>query len=276
MLFAAALSFHEVEAQERIPEYNPNSVFPIAESEIMYKRRIWRRMDLNEKMNEPFFAFGNEITKIIIDAVNDGRLFPYTNDSLMRRMPKEEFLENLKVPQFGAPALTDEERAMGFTDDDGWGWGDDNGGDKPSTSRDFYFYPRQVSVLEIMEDFIFDKRRSRAYWDIQTVKLIIPAKEFPETGFQREVATFRYKDLYELFKSMPQEALWFNYRNQRENRNLADAFTMRLFSANIIKYWDPQNRYLVDIFNKHPREALLAAKWIEQELMEFEHNLWSY
>ena len=277
MLFAAAFQSEELMAQERIPEYNPNSVYAIPESEIMYRRRLWRRMDLNEKMNEPFFAFGNEITKVIIDAVNDGRLFPYQNDSLKTRMTKEEFLENLKLPQYGVTELTDEERAMGFTDDDGWGdWGDDAGDAAADDSRDFYFFPRQISVLEVMEDFIFDKRRSRAYWDIQAINLIIPAKEFPETGLQRRVASFRYKDLEQLFRSMPQEAIWFNYQNQKANLNLADAFLLRLFSANIVKYWNPQNQDLVDIYKKHPREALLAAKWVENELLEFEHNLWSY
>jgi gliding motility associated protien GldN len=278
MLFATAFQSEELVAQERIPEYNPNSVYAIPESEIMYRRRLWRRMDLNEKMNEPFFAFGNEITKVIIDAVNDGRLFPYENDSLKTRMTKEEFLENLKLPQYGVTELTDEERAMGFTDDnDGWGdWGDDTADAGADDSRDFYFFPRQVSVLEVMEDFIFDKRRSRAYWDIQAINLIIPAKEFPETGLQRRVASFRYKDLEQLFRSMPQEAVWFNYQNQKANLNLADAFLLRLFSANIVKYWNPQNQDLVDIYKKHPREALLAAKWVENELLEFEHNLWSY
>ena len=277
MLFATAFQSEVLMAQERIPEYNPNSVYAIPESEIMYRRRLWRRMDLNEKMNEPFFAFGNEITKVIIDAVNDGRLFPYQNDSLKNRMTKEEFLENLKLPQYGVTELTDEERAMGFTDDDGWGgWDDDAGDAAADDSRDFYFFPRQVSVLEVMEDFIFDKRRSRAYWDIQAINLIIPAKEFPETGLQRRVASFRYKDLEQLFRSMPQEAIWFNYQNQKANLNLADAFLLRLFSANIVKYWNPQNRDLVDIYKKHPREALLAAKWVENELLEFEHNLWSY
>jgi hypothetical protein len=198
-----------VHAQERVASYNENSVRPIQESEIMYRRRVWRRMDLREKMNQPFFAFNSEITKIIIDAVKDGRLFPYKSDSLNRRMTKEEFLDNLRIPAYGAPTLTEEERAMGFTEESNNNWGGGGWGDEDEkagdSSRDFFFLPRQVTILEIMEDFIFDKRRSRAYWDILAVKMIIPAKEF-ETGFQREVATFRYKDLDDLFRSMPEEA----------------------------------------------------------------------
>ena len=36
--------------------YNPNSVRPIHESDQLYKTRVWRRMDLREKQNKPFFS----------------------------------------------------------------------------------------------------------------------------------------------------------------------------------------------------------------------------
>ncbi len=36
--------------------YNYNSVRPIRRADIMYLKTLWRRMDLREKQNEPFFA----------------------------------------------------------------------------------------------------------------------------------------------------------------------------------------------------------------------------
>ena len=45
-----------VKAQESSNDgYNPNSVYPIHEDNIMFKKRVWRRMDLREKQNIPFF-----------------------------------------------------------------------------------------------------------------------------------------------------------------------------------------------------------------------------
>ncbi len=82
-------------SQEVASGYNPNSVRPIHDSDILYKKRVWRRMDLKEKQNRPFFAYNNEISKIIIEAVKQGVLHPYVNDSLKTRMSKEQFLENL-------------------------------------------------------------------------------------------------------------------------------------------------------------------------------------
>ncbi len=293
LVFLAAVGVSDPAVAQETPNYvNHNSTSGIPDYDIMYKKRLWRRMDLKEKQNRSFFAFNNEITKIIIEAVNAGVLFPYKNDSLLTRMSKEEFLENLKMPAYGGDQLTDEEKAMGFTEDDAWGaddgWGDDSGwGDEPAdqtadasatpaAAGADYFFPSDVEVLEIMEDWVFDKRRSRLFYDIQSITLILPAAKFPETGLQRQVATFKYKDLEELFRSMPEEAIWFNPQNSAEHKNLADAFLLRLFSARLIKVANPEDSYIADIYNTSPKEGLIASQRIEQELLELEHELWEY
>jgi gliding motility associated protien GldN len=293
LVFLATVGATSQATAQETPNYvNHNSTAGIPEYDVMYKKRLWRRMDLKEKQNRSFFAFNNEITKIIIEAVHAGVLFPYKNDSLLTRMSKEEFLENMKMPSYGGDQLTEEEKAMGFTADDDWGsddgwgddagWGDDEsttGGDESSSAAAAtadYFFPADVSVLQIMEDWVFDKRRSRLFYDIQSITLILPADKFPETGLRREVATFRYKDLEELFRSMPEEALWFNPQNSAEHKNLADAFMLRLFSARLIKVANPEDSYIADIYNTSPKEGLIASQRIEEELLQLEHELWEY
>lgn len=290
--FLSLAGINTVQAQEVSNlEYNQNSVHPIRESDIHIKKRVWRRIDLNEKQNKPFFAFNSEITKILIEAVKAGVLTPYANDSLKTRMSREDFIEKLKMPDAGG-GITEEEKAMGFGQetqaadawDTGGGWGDEPAanndtaasasGSAPAAGID-EFLPREINVLEMMEDMIFDKKRSRLYWDIQSVTMIIPASKF-ETGLQRPVASFRYKDLVELFKSMPGEAIWFNPQNSAAHLNLADAFALRLFNGRIIKVGNPDDAMLVDIYNKSPKEGLMASQWIEMELLELEHELWEF
>lgn len=288
MLLAGA---SPVIAQERASEYNENSVRPIRESDILLKKRVWRRIDLKEKQNKPFFAYNNEISKILIEAVKAGVLTPYANDSLQTRMSREDFLENLQMPDMGG-GLTEEEKAMGFGQENnsGWdtsGWGNNSSsgttnnkaGDSTAASTSgssaTEFLPRQITTLELMEDMVFDKRRSRLYWDIQAVKLVIPASQF-ETGLLREVATFKYKDIEQLFRSMPGEAIWFNPQNSAGHLNLADAFTLRLFSGRIIKVSNPDDSFLIDIYNRSPKDGLMASQWIEMQLLEMEHELWEF
>ena len=57
--------------------YNPNSVRPIYEDDIMYRTTVWRRINLLEKQNKPFFAIDNEITTVITEAVRDKKVQPY-------------------------------------------------------------------------------------------------------------------------------------------------------------------------------------------------------
>lgn len=291
-LFLAVSS--PVVAQEKSLEYNENSVRPIRESDILLKKRVWRRIDLKEKQNKPFFAYNNEISKILIEAVKAGVLTPYANDSLKTRMSREAFLENLQMPDVGG-GLTEEEKAMGFgqeNNNSGWdtnsGWGNNKTDNKAATANNntgaapaavdasaTEFLPRQITVLELMEDMIFDKRRSRLYWDVQAVKLVIPSSQF-ETGLLREVAVFKYKDVEALFRSMPGEAIWFNPQNSAAHMNLADAFTLRLFSGRIIKVANPDDSMLIDIYNRSPKDGLMASQWIEMQLLEQEHELWEF
>ncbi len=164
--------------------------------------------------------------------------------------------------------------------DTGGGWGEeaaakDTAGTQPAEETFDEFLAREINVLQLTEDMIFDKQRSRLYWDIQAITLIIPGTKF-ETGLFREVATFKFKDLDELFRSMPGEAIWFNPQNSAAHLNLSDAFALRLFNGRIIKVSNPDNEYLVDIYNKSPKEGLMASQWIEMELLELEHELWEF
>lgn len=294
---ASTLSISTLWAQEAERSgYNSNSVRPIHDDDIMYKKRVWRRMDLGEKQNKPFFAMGNEISKIIVDAAKAGILPIYKNDSCTSRYTKEEFLENLENPQM-----------QGYNDvgaDDGWGgdsgggddWGDSGGGDDWGSDDswgdsgsddgddeggsstmviDTKFAARDISVLEVVEDMIFDKKRSVLVWDIQAIKLIIPAENFT-AGIFREVGVFKYKDLVKLWESMPEQAIWFNPQNSAEHKNLADAFALRLFNARITKVANPDDNAIIDIYDETPRQGVIASKWAEYKLMEKEHELWSY
>jgi len=278
--------------------FNDNSIRPIHTSDQLYRTRVWRRMDLKEKQNKPFFSENRWMTRVIIESVMNGTLYPYTNDSVTTRMSKEQFIENMTIPMDG-PALSEEEIAMGFgeeeTTDDGWGdsGGDDGWGDTSSgqgaegtdlgdaeasapQSESYLFAPKDVSVVEIVEDVIFDKERGRQYYDVQAVTLILPPENFPNTGLLKEVASFRYKDLLRVFKENPEIAVWVNPRNSARNLNLEYAFDLRLFNAHIVKYSNPDDERIVDMTEGNKRQALLKSLEYEYDMLEREHELWEY
>src|SRR5690606_16545207 len=55
-------------------------------------------MDLREKQNLPLFSRNNEITKLLLEAVDKGIITPYSNDSLSKTLTREGFFYKLLSP----------------------------------------------------------------------------------------------------------------------------------------------------------------------------------
>ena len=136
------------------------------------------------------------------------------------------------------------------------------------------WFPAQLSVIELKEDWIVDRKRSRQYTDIQTLTIYVPSDINP-TGLETPVATFKFKDLDKLFRSDPKKFIWFNEYNQAQHKNLADAFDLRLFSGRVTKMSNPKNQDLISIYGGE-KAALWKSVQLENELMELEHGLWEY
>ena len=137
------------------------------------------------------------------------------------------------------------------------------------------FFPDQLSLLEVKEDWVFDKKRSRSYFDIQTVTIMLPAEQNTSTGLEIPIASFKYKDLDRLFRSDPKKYIWYNTINTAQHKNLADAFDLRLFYGRITKTSNPMDQSFIDIY-KGEREGLLKSLQYEQELLELESSMWEY
>lgn len=136
------------------------------------------------------------------------------------------------------------------------------------------FFPNQLSLLEIKEDWIFDKKRSRLYFDIQTITIVLPADQ-TELGLEKPIASFKYRDVERLFRSDPKRYIWFNDHNTAQHKNLADAFDNRLFWGRITKYSNSEDKAFLDLY-RGEKEGLIKSLQFEQELMEKEHGLWEY
>jgi len=284
-LFFAGVAFgQEVEAQ-----FDPNSTLRIPRYEQLYKIRVWRDVDLREKQNKGFFAVGNEITKLVLNAINSGELAEiFANDSLVTRLTKETVQSRLVASQ-ADPNIAAWDARRDYYQGDVVVVGStnyeaivDNRGKNPATSGNDWqattrgkavpFLPNQIYQMNIKEDVIFDKRRSRLYYDM----LAIGFQVFDENaGFFKDIGWFKYKDLEKLFRNHPEDAIWFNRYNTAENKNYADAFLLRLFKGVIRKIENPDDNSIFDIYANR-KEAVMAMEWEEMKMMEREHNLWEY
>jgi len=253
-------------------QYNPHSVRPIRKADQMFKKTLWYRMDLRTRRNEPFYARNNEITKLMIDAVRAGKIEPFQNDSLENRLSIEEFNERLRIPQ------AELELAM---ESDNWDkenmeedWDEESIAKKEQKELPEEYFPRQLYILELKQDWIFDSRRSRQYDDLTTVTMILPGEITP-TGLDKVIASFSYRELVEkVFRYNP-NAIWFNPQNSAQHRNLADAFDLGLYGKYLVKYENPRDATIIDIYGNN-KNSLIKSEEAVYKLFEYEAVLWSY
>ncbi len=296
VLLAATGSVFAQEVQDLEVQYNPNSLNPIPLYEQLYKVRVWRTLDLREKQNKGFFAKNGELSKLIVDAVKSGELPDiYANDSLVTKLSKQDFLDRLVAE--ASVTYPNWDPAYDYYSEDIVSYNGknyralrDTRGEAPGTDQaaDAWSPTTQGSGLEylisdmtkanMVEDIIFDRRRSRLYYDIQGIEILIPGEK-TNTGLDVSLGWFKYKDLEKLFRNNIPKAVWFNPHNSAQNKNFADAFLLRLFHGTIYKRQNPDDETLDDTYraNGRPyREGVWAREWEEMKLMEKEHNLWEF
>ncbi|MGI4864028.1 MAG: gliding motility protein GldN [Janthinobacterium lividum] len=301
------------------------AVRAIPVSDQMFRKTIWRAIDLREKQNRPMFSDGKEISRVIIDAVKRGELQAYKNDSVTSTFNAKEVSANMSYPleapisadadggDWGAAAPAPAAGKKAKAADDGWGSPapvakkpattkrvavlDANGRvvkrngktvyktvpitsvakaepPAPATSAEYRY--KDLYQMELSEEMIFDKKRSRMYHQIKTISLKLPST-LPgnAAGLEKNIATFKYSDLVKVFRNNPQSAIWFNAQNDAQHKNLADAFELWLFNSYITKVSNPAGDDLASQYGGD-REGLLAAQQTAADLVEYEYNLWSF
>ena len=258
--------------------YNDLSIRKVHESYVMWKRAIWQRIDMKEKINKPFFSRNREMSKIIIDAVERGVLIAYKPDDF-----NYDSAEIIMTPDEFVSAMEDKTQEIIECNTD------ENGCNESGCPGDIFFEPcpeveaaplipaPEFSVFRLRENWYFDRIHSRYFFDTQTVTMMLSNRSiYNREGADQAIATFRFIDLYNLFKSMPREAIWFNESNTAQHKNMADAFLLRLFSGNIIKFSNIENEFLTDVYDMQGKDGFSKSIEYLQMLMEWEANLWEY
>lgn len=319
----AALAVPAMAQEQATTANSSGSIRPIPQSDQMFRKTIWRSLDLREKQNRPMFSEGKEISRIIIEAVKRGELQAYKGDSLTSTYTPQEMRsqtsyreEKLDVPggdDWGSAPASGRPAAAPKPTNDGWNitppapavastrterrarrdrngkiMKDRRGNTLYETVKvpvaapvvaaaDMNLQPyryKDLYQMEIKENMIFDKKRSRMYNEIQSVTLYVPASKNVK-NVDLPIATFKYSDLVKVFRNNPQTAIWFNAQNDAQHKNLADAFELGLFSSYITKVSNVSDSNLTDVYGSQ-KQGILAAAQTAADLVEYEYSLWSF
>lgn len=272
---------------------NPNSIEKIPFYEQLYRFRVWRNVNLQEKQNAAFKSAKSDIGAFIIKCIKNGSLIAYDGDSVKApKTPDQVLVLNSAVqsPPYDAKKNYVASEEAYFEGKNYLSSRNDNIGHLPtdnqwwelSSNQTDFLLPAQVKELQIVEDLIFDKRRSRLYYDILYVGIIVE-----KDGNYNPQGYVYYKDLVKLIEKAAHskdlderdKVQWRNRYNPSENKTFVDAFKLRLFHGVIEKVENPDDRTIQNIYELNGRtigESVFARWEEEMKMMEKEHNLWEY
>ncbi len=237
----------------------------LREADVMWARRVWRTLDLREKLNHPLYYPTEPINdrKSLFDVIKQGLLV----DGSITAYDAGPLLTD---DEFRKPLLASELKDI-FTRVDTVYTEDLNSGEMVATVQETVLETRDIKMYKIKEDWIFDKQRSTM--DIRILGIAPMQEKRGEDGEVRGYAPIFWLYYPELRYVLVNWDV-FNRENDAERRSFESIFWKRQFSSYITKWSNVYDRQLSDY--KTGIDGLLEGEEIKQSLFEFEHDLWNF
>ena len=231
----------------------------------LFAEKVWRELDLREKLNQPFrYAAegdnGSEIfVNILLRAVTTGEVTAFADDRFSTPKTVAE-IQQQTVGSADTVPVTDPN--------------DINKIIQYRVTR-ASFDPASVTKIAIKEEWVFDREASRYFCRILGVAPL-QTKYFPNGQEMGSTVLFwvYYPDLRPILTKYEV----YNPKNMGNSRmTWEELFESRMFSSYIVKSTleNAANRSIRS-YIKDPILALLEGENIKEKLFNYEQDLWSY
>jgi gliding motility associated protien GldN len=262
--------------KEHVPARKPVPYHFLREADMAWDKKIWRMLDLKEKINHPLYYPTEKMDDryslfnlLLWGVINEGlTVYDVKDDEFSTPMTVEEI--NIK---------------MGVKNDTVYVEDMETGEQKPSiVKKDIN--AAEIQRLLLKEIWYFDKQRAMLECRIVGMCPIRMAEKEATLNGASEASTDT-SDEKELTQT---KVFWvyfpavrpllanhevFNANNDAERRTFDDIFFKRRFSSYIFKETNVyDNRYISEY--KLGLDALLESERIKDFVFKFEHDLWEY
>ena len=254
-----------------VKDRNPLAYEHLREDDAVYREKVWREIDIREKMNLPFRYSADEdngnqrFISILFKAIQDGQdnggvtVFDAVDDRFTTPLIVSQVAEKISGGTVSVPIYD----SLGNVT-----------GTKNVTAEvnldSFYKF-------RIKEEVIFDKESSRLFWrilGIAPVKNVITSSgvNLGET----ELFWVYYPDMRPIFAKYEV----YNGKNFGARMSWEELFESRMFYGRIIKSTldNPYDKFLKDYGGLRDNKILqlLEGETIKDKIFNYEQNLWSY
>jgi gliding motility associated protien GldN len=231
----------------------------------LYAEKVWRELDLREKMNKVFQYEATDdngsqmFISMLLKAVNSGEVTAWTDDRFTTPMSLPE-IQQLTVGANDTVAQTDVNRPEIIV--------------RYIVTR-ASFDAKSVMKIRIKEEWVFDRESSRMFCRILGIS---PVKTlyFPN-GKERGVSPMFWVYYPDLRATLAKYEV-YNPKNMGQSRmTWEELFESRMFSSYITKSsLDNPGNKTIRSYIKDPILALLEGDNIKEKIFNFEQDLWSY
>ena len=256
---------------------------PLRQADVMWSRKVWREIDMRQKINHPFYYPENDgaaahtgdrmsLIDVIWSAITvEGTIYAYgnaaTDDEFRHRVIGDIEIQNLSPGGVVTEQVID--RAL---EAEHWDW-DEEDLLKDST----YTLPFNRNLVKkwlVKEEWFFDKQRS-----VMDVRILGLAPMIENRDPFNNELIGGYTPLFWVYFPQARNVLIhaevFNLvKNNAERRTYDDIFWKRMFASTIVKESSVMDRsineYMMGL------DALLEAERIKAEIFNIEHDLWEY
>ena len=236
---------------QRILDYQP-----IREADIVWDKRIWRVIDVREKMNLPFVYPVRPFFQILIQAAENGDIKIFREDNFKKFLTGEELdkllhrVDTVVVmdPETYVETLQIRKSDIDFND---------------------------IKTYRVKEMWYFNKQTSRL--ECRVLGLAPIKDEYDDAGNLKYTLPMFWIYYPEARMFLSREKV-FNDQNDAAPGTWADVFDSRFFSSFIIKESNVMDNRLSDIFKGENDgvKLLLESEKIKNEILNKEHDLWTY
>jgi gliding motility associated protien GldN len=226
----------------------------VREADIFWEKRIWRVLDIREKMNLPFAYPERPFFTILMEAAESGELTVYGTED----------------DKFSSRLTPDEVSSMGATIDTVITFDPVTYQESIQVVRN-ELNPEDVKRFRFKEVWFFDEETSTLQVRILGIAPLLDVKD-DNGNFKYEQPMFwvYYPDARKLLA----HERAFAFGNDAAPMTWEDLLEMRYFSSYIFKESNVYDRRLQEYVTGV--DMLLEADKIRQEIFNFEHDLWSY
>jgi len=252
---------------------------PLRQADVMWSRKVWREIDLRQRINHPFFYPENDgvahtiedrksLIDVIYSAILEGSITAYGNAAM-----DDEFREVMSqndILKIGGA----KEELIEVIDWDAVAEGADPEEAKTTKLNKIPFNRNTVKKWRLKEEWFFDKQRS--VMDVRIIGLA-PLQEDRDEVNGQLLGTF--SPLFWVYFPEAREILinaevFNSVKNDAERRTYDDIFWKRMFSSIIIKEANVMDRKVNEFMIG--LDAVLEAERIKTEIFNIEHDLWEY